>query len=775
MNRGGGRKAAVLSAAAMMLGAGSARATWSIIIVDTRTREIAVGSATCLTGFDLQANTPVVIVGVGAATAQSAVDSDATNRTFIRDGLFAGDPLETILAGLAQRDSSHQSRQYGVVDFGGPALTFTGSQAGAWAGGRVGQSGDLVYAVQGNVITGQAVVDAAIDAIEITPGDLAEKLMAGMEAARMMGGDGRCSCPSGQPDACGSPPPSFNKSAHIAYMIVARIGDRDGSNGAYRVQGSGSQSAFIDTNGDGFPEHVNGGGSSIAVRPNITQPGQPPILGPYAFTPNSSSLRGIAWGDFNADQAVDVAFGAVNEGKVIVFAGTNGFAFADGVKYPTGAGPTAVGTGDFNGDGIDDLATLNTGDLTVGVLLSMGLEFAAPLLTGVPAGTNQLQVGDLDNDGDADVVVASGSARQIIVYRNAGDGTLTPETPITFGLQPISLLLADINGDHRLDIVHVLSSEKQVRILRQEASGDFTTLAFATQQAPNGVNVADVDGDSFADIVFVQSLVGSARLSVMRGQEDGTFLPPINYPIGSNGSNCAVTDLNGDGAPDAAVPQAGGTAIMLMANAGAKFNAISGLAGGDYFLDFNVANQTGGAEDPVFQLRSQFQAWAAALEGVPDATRSTVTFDPPAAWANGVSPAYLVVRARDRSDAPVPIDAQGVTIESLAPSPRGVVGTPLNGPEGTVLVPVTPGTACETETFRVHLAAGDRLITLMPDVTMTYTSPADVDRNGFVNGDDFDAFMAAFVDGQDAIDVNGDGFINGDDFDYFLDRFVTGC
>jgi hypothetical protein len=49
--------------------------------------------------------------------------------------------------------------------------------------------------------------------------------MAAMEAARALGGDGRCSCSVSAPTSCGAPPPSFTKSAHIGFVIVARVGD----------------------------------------------------------------------------------------------------------------------------------------------------------------------------------------------------------------------------------------------------------------------------------------------------------------------------------------------------------------------------------------------------------------------------------------------------------------------------------------------------------------------------------------------------------------------
>ncbi|MEQ1632784.1 MAG: DUF1028 domain-containing protein [Planctomycetota bacterium] len=219
---------ALLSILAAAVFSSSLRATWSIILIDTRTGEIAIASATCLTGFDLQREACVVLVGRGAAAAQSFVDLSGVNRMLIFAQLGAGTDPSQILAQLAASDSGHQSRQYGIVDTQGRAVGFSGTGAGAYAGHLTGQIGTIVYAVQGNVLTGQAVVTAAEQAIRTTPGDLAEKLMAAMQASRMFGGDGRCSCNPNFPTQCGAPPPSFSKSAHIGYLVVARPGDTDG-------------------------------------------------------------------------------------------------------------------------------------------------------------------------------------------------------------------------------------------------------------------------------------------------------------------------------------------------------------------------------------------------------------------------------------------------------------------------------------------------------------------------------------------------------------------
>ncbi len=212
-----------------ILCAPTAWATWSIVIVDTRTKEVVIGSATCLATFDLQRGASVVVPGLGAGAAQSYIDTTGQNRLTIWLGLRSTDDPAIILQQLEDQDSRHQTRQYGIVDTLGRAVTFTGSQAGQWADGLTGPQGTIVYAIQGNVLTGEPVVTAAEQAIRNTTGSLAEKLMAGMEAARDMGGDGRCSCAPNNPTGCGSPPPDFEKSAHIGYMIASRIGDDIGA------------------------------------------------------------------------------------------------------------------------------------------------------------------------------------------------------------------------------------------------------------------------------------------------------------------------------------------------------------------------------------------------------------------------------------------------------------------------------------------------------------------------------------------------------------------
>jgi hypothetical protein len=222
------RRLAWLCCMALFVAAPAVHATWSIVLTDSRTGEVAVGSATCVSNFDLLAASPVLVVGKGGGAAQSVVDSSGENRLTIRDGLLAGDSPQSILLQLQLQDRQFQSRQYGIADTLGRVVAFTGEDDGAYAGDRTGTVGTLTYSIQGNVLTGDPVLAAAEDAVLAGARDVPGLLMRAMQAAAEMGGDGRCSCSPIDPTGCGSPPPDFEKSADVGYALDARLGDTDG-------------------------------------------------------------------------------------------------------------------------------------------------------------------------------------------------------------------------------------------------------------------------------------------------------------------------------------------------------------------------------------------------------------------------------------------------------------------------------------------------------------------------------------------------------------------
>ncbi|MHC4945196.1 MAG: DUF1028 domain-containing protein [Planctomycetota bacterium] len=226
----------VLAGLMLFVLAGPALATWSIVVVNTETGEVGVGSATCIDNWNLKKAVGVIVVGKGAAQAQAWVDSTGVNRTTMANGLLAGLTAEEVLDELKATDPDLESHQYGIADLSGCAATFTGTKTNAYTAGLTGQVGPIHYAIQGNVLAGEMVLLAAEDALVNSVGDLGQRVMAAMHAAKFYGGDGRCSCSEFKPDSCGSPVirkaiknrDRWWVSAEISYLTIARIGDTDG-------------------------------------------------------------------------------------------------------------------------------------------------------------------------------------------------------------------------------------------------------------------------------------------------------------------------------------------------------------------------------------------------------------------------------------------------------------------------------------------------------------------------------------------------------------------
>jgi uncharacterized Ntn-hydrolase superfamily protein len=162
---------------------GTTRGTFSIVAADP-----AVGEVGCTVQsryFSVGSVVPWAKAGVGAVATQAAGVAAYGPRLLglLGEGLEPADALGQALAD----DAGRESRQLGVVTADGRAAAHTGSECLAWAGHRVGDG----YAVQGNILAGEAVVNEMERAFLETKGSLAERLVSALEAAQAAGGDVR--------------------------------------------------------------------------------------------------------------------------------------------------------------------------------------------------------------------------------------------------------------------------------------------------------------------------------------------------------------------------------------------------------------------------------------------------------------------------------------------------------------------------------------------------------------------------------------------------------
>lgn len=159
------------------------KSTFSIVAVDLERGE--VGCAVQSRYFAVGAVVPWVRASVGAVATQAAGVAVYGKRVLeeLEQGTTPDEALERVLADDPQRET----RQLGVVTANGEPAAFTGSACLDWAGHRLGAG----FAVQGNILAGEAVLHEMARAFEETLGPLAGRLVAALEAGQAAGGDRR--------------------------------------------------------------------------------------------------------------------------------------------------------------------------------------------------------------------------------------------------------------------------------------------------------------------------------------------------------------------------------------------------------------------------------------------------------------------------------------------------------------------------------------------------------------------------------------------------------
>jgi uncharacterized Ntn-hydrolase superfamily protein len=159
------------------------RGTYSIVAADPEAGE--VGVAVQSKYFCVGAVVPWAKAGIGAVATQAA--GVAAYGIQALELLEAGAEPSEALRVVLEADEDRETRQLGAVTADGRAAAFTGAGCSDWAGHVVGDG----FAVQGNILVGEAVVEGMAAAFRDTGGTLAERLMAALEAAQAAGGDKR--------------------------------------------------------------------------------------------------------------------------------------------------------------------------------------------------------------------------------------------------------------------------------------------------------------------------------------------------------------------------------------------------------------------------------------------------------------------------------------------------------------------------------------------------------------------------------------------------------
>jgi len=197
-------------------------------------------------------------------------------------------------------------------------------------------------------------------------------------------------------------------------------------------------------------------------------------------------------------------------------AGTGDFGIADTVDGQTNA--RGLAAGDWDGDGVPDLAVANSGASRVDILINDGNgDFTITDVIAGQTNAQDLTAGDWDNDGDLDLAVANNGASRVDILENDGTGDFTIADTIANRTNAQALASGDWDGDRDLDLAVANDGASRVDILVNDGTGDFEPdNTIAGQTNARGLAAGDWDGDDDLDLAVANS--GASRVDILKNQ-----------------------------------------------------------------------------------------------------------------------------------------------------------------------------------------------------------------------------------------------------------------
>ena len=286
--------------------------------------------------------------------------------------------------------------------------------------------------------------------------------------------------------------------------------------------------------------------------------------------PNTVPVEGtptaLEIGDFDNDGIDDVAMslaGADEESAgdvlVLISDGAGGFEMAQQIHV--GANPVSITAGDFDGDGYKDIAVACATDNAVSVLSNLATgdgSFDASWSFGVGNNPRDVEAINLNNDSAMDLVVAASDDDVIEMWvsqMNLHGGGFGNDGGIPVGDNPVDIDPGDVNNDKDLDVFISVANydEKSTTAIKGTTAlmGSWITETIEVGELPSSVRSEDVNYDGELDIIVTNQ--GDETISVVLASTNGSFLPQVALPVGELPASPTVVDFDDDGDLDIAV------------------------------------------------------------------------------------------------------------------------------------------------------------------------------------------------------------------------------
>lgn len=343
-----------------------------------------------------------------------------------------------------------------------------------------------------------------------------------------------------------------------------------------------------DFNGDGHLDWVvsNGGSNDVWLYlGNGDGTVQPPRIIPL----KGQSPIAIAAVDLRGSGILDLVLAEPDSLTVGVLLGNGDGTFAPEQLYTSPAPPLSLTVADFNRDGHPDVVVGLIADAPIGAVAFFAGDGTGKLLPPVttplfrnisPAAVvAAITSGDLNHDGIPDLLVTDQNfdSPGTYVYLGKGDGTFTVGTNLG-GI--LNAAIGDLNGDGCPDVV-TIDTLDAATVLLGHCDGTFQLLSplgfFGEGETGTSIVLADINGDGKLDLITsgISLGVGGAfgqdsgsLISVSFGDGAGGFEPARVYRAQSGMFGLAVADFNGDSHPDIVVASQDTDSVFLFLNDG---------------------------------------------------------------------------------------------------------------------------------------------------------------------------------------------------------------
>lgn len=311
--------------------------------------------------------------------------------------------------------------------------------------------------------------------------------------------------------------------------------------------------AIGDIDEDGIPDAITCGSDLGVLTGTISSAGVFSFLPATRIGPSCASVR---LANVDVDPALDVI--ALSGTTLDVYANFGGGVFSPPVSTTTNVqGPNDFELGDLNGDGQVDvvvgMTAAGAGDIRVFLQVNGLFPAASARTYGVVGNVTDVTLANLDSDSDLDVAISRNGSTVASAYRNNGSGVFGSAQDSFTSVPTTAVQVADVTGDGYPDLVVLAPTIDSVEVLAGSsfAPGDFTLLGAFAVDAPSGIILSDMDGDSDLDFIVTSGDNNAVSFFENRSAAGVVETELVRaYAFGRDVARPSLVDLDADGLPE---------------------------------------------------------------------------------------------------------------------------------------------------------------------------------------------------------------------------------